>query len=324
MNRNNPNDSQYGSQKRSRPHNSTRNNTNAQLLPPRKSMKKAVMFNTDTVGNTAGTYMTTTTAGQPMGPNHSSNSSTTSRSSNETTYTSMTSPIILYKINLQANANARRTVLLLILLLSFYVLCWAPYNIFAWHHIYKTAGNSNETEPFLHRSLAIDFNVTDLSMMESTRSSLQRFIYIHHSLYLLSMMSMCFSFIFYFSLNKQARHEFSYFIDCLCPRCTRRLSDEQKRQKTQILGENIRRLHYDVRYQHYFAQNNPNLFVQPNGNQRVKTMRFNTHPVIIPPASTLLDRNKATMRSNSLNPRRKNATPQRASHPYGHCVERRS
>ena len=31
------------------------------------------------------------------------------------------------------------------------------------------------------------------------------------------MISMCFSFIFYFSLNKHARHEFSRFIGCICP-----------------------------------------------------------------------------------------------------------
>ena len=32
------------------------------------------------------------------------------------------------------------------------------------------------------------------------------------------MISMCFSFIFYFSLNKQARRELSRLFGCICPK----------------------------------------------------------------------------------------------------------
>ena len=163
---------------------------------------------------------TTTTLPARIIPNQSSNSSQSSRSSTGTNCTSPMSPIILYKINSQANANANRTVLLLVLLLSFYVFCWAPYNIYTWRHAHLYAQPSS--------SLNMKENSNMSSMNDSRRkfasfvsmsvnADLRRIIYVNYSLYLLSMVSMCFSFIFYFSLNKQARHEFSQFIGCLCP-----------------------------------------------------------------------------------------------------------
>ena len=97
------------------------------------------MFNTETIGSTTTTTMAHNRQSPPLhrNTNNSSNSSQSSRSSTGTSSTSITSPIVLYKINSQANANANRTVLLLVLLLSFYVFCWAPYNIYTWSHVYQ-------------------------------------------------------------------------------------------------------------------------------------------------------------------------------------------
>ena len=152
MKRYNTSDSQISLQKQRRISNQIISSRNQQLLQTKKvdgNNRRIVMFSSDTIRNTAGSGLTTITVpsgGQQVGLNQSSNSSGSSRSSNNTSLIQLTPPIILYKVNSQANANAKRTVLLLVLLLSFYVLCWAPYNIYTWTHAYQLiTANQNET-----------------------------------------------------------------------------------------------------------------------------------------------------------------------------------
>jgi hypothetical protein len=256
---------------------------NQQLLQPKTihtANRRMVTFNnTDTIRNTAGsgtTTMTTTAAAAAAvaaQPNNSSNSSASSRSSNGTSFVSIASPITFYKINSQANANAKRTVLLLVLLLSFYVLCWAPYNIYTWSHAYQLTINNRNSSLF-NRTLSTDFNENLTSLTDNLHSDLRRIIFINYSLYLLSMISMCFSFIFYFSLNKQARREFTSIIGCICPSFMNIWSRNQRknnhRKETQ---PNPRGLLYHTRYQHHYPMNN---------NQRIKTTKFKTHSTFVP------------------------------------------
>ena len=184
------------------------------LTKPKRLLRRPMMMTTTEIIPSTTTTIMPAIQSARINRNPSTNSSHSSRSSNGTNPSSTASRIILYKINSQANANANRTVLLLVLLLSFYVFCWAPYNIYTWRHAYLLTQSSMKME---NRSLT--------SMNESRRkfssnnfqSDLRRIIYINYSLYLLSMISMCFSFIFYFSLNKQARYELSRFIGCICP-----------------------------------------------------------------------------------------------------------
>jgi hypothetical protein len=208
------------------------------LLPKYSSRRRFILFNTETIGSSTTTTMA---AGQSAPMNNSSNSSQSSRSSTATSSTSTTSPIILYKINSQANANANRTVLLLVLLLSFYVFCWAPYNIHAWLHAYQITSSS----------LSNDSNETVATKTSSTNNlsaDLRRFIFLNYALYLLSMVSMCFSFVFYFSLNKHARREFSRFIGCICPRVIRRRSDQKKQKYPKQEKERSGRVQYRARF----------------------------------------------------------------------------
>ena len=208
------------------------------LQPKSSSHRRHNMFNTYTTGSTT----TTTMQSAPLNTNNSSNSSQSSRSS-----TVATLPIVLYKVNTQANANANRTVLLLVLLLSFYALCWAPYNIYTWHHAYKL-------------TLTNDFNRTKATFSTNDlNADLRRIIFLNYSLYLLSMISMCFSFIFYFSLNKQARQEFSRFIKCICPWVIRIRTGRKEQKRPEQNG----RLHYRTRFQNQYPYNNERLKVSP-------------------------------------------------------------
>jgi hypothetical protein len=295
---------------------------NQQLIQPKKpnrqtENRRLVMFNTDKKGNTAGTLMTTTTgAAQQVGKNNSSNTSASSHSSSGTGYTSLPSPIILYKINTQANANAKRTVLLLVLLLSFYVLCWAPYNIYTWHHAYQLAAD-DQNQKFFNRTVSYDFNLATTSLTDNLHANLRRIIFINYSLYLLSMISMCFSFIFYFSLNKQARHEFSHIIGCTCSRFTDLCKEKQGRNNPAQEYEGIRPLQYHKRYQHQYSQNNQILSSPQNNNNRVKTIKFNTHPMIVPPTPLLIDRQNNKKHVNSLPLTPEDALSKRTVLTYG-------
>jgi hypothetical protein len=287
-------ESQILVQKQRRIPNQTNLTRNQQLLQPKKiesKNRRIVLFNNnDTIRNTAGprttTTMTTTAAvaGQQIGTNNSSNSSGSSRSSNGTSYTSIASPITLYKVNTQANANAKRTVLLLVLLLSFYVLCWAPYNIYTWSHAYQLTINNQKNHLFNRTFLTTDFNETIKSFTDNLHSDLRRIIFINYSLYLLSMISMCFSFIFYFSLNKQARREFMVIIDCLCPWFIHLRNDNQRRSHLREKPASPRGIVYHARYQHNYPINNHPLSpIMDNNHQRMKTTKFKTHSVYVPP-----------------------------------------
>jgi hypothetical protein len=199
------------------------------LQPHISSNQRLILTNIETPGSTT----TTMPAIQPaqLNVNNSSNSSQSSRSSTRKTSTSVTSPIVLYKINSQANANANRTVLLLVLLLSFYVFCWAPYNIYTWYHAYQLTQSFHF--PYLMSTNNSNFEISK-NIRNNLNSYLRRFIYINYCLYLLSMISMCFSFIFYFSLNKQARREFSRFIGCICPWIIPKRNLKQRKQSRQF------------------------------------------------------------------------------------------
>ncbi|CAF1333136.1 unnamed protein product [Adineta steineri] len=242
-------------QKRSNKHN-VLSHEHLHLTPKQSSHRRLVLSNSETAGSTATTITMGAAQLTPLNsnPNNSSQSSQSSRSSTATSSTSISSPIILYQINSQANANANRTVLLLVLLLSFYVLCWAPYNIYTWHHVYQITPRSlsplNRTiNPFAVSSSSNEHNQTlSILTLNNRNTDLRRFIFINYSLYLLSMISMCFSFIFYFALNKQARQQFSHLIGCICPWTVSR-QNEQKRQNFLKEDHNaIRRLNYRGRY----------------------------------------------------------------------------
>jgi len=317
MKRTNTLDSQIIVQKQRQISNQTNLSHNQQLLQPKTRNTKngrIVMFNTDTNRKTVGTILTTATAvGQQIGTNNSSNSSGSSRSSNGTSSASTTSPIILYKINSQANANAKRTVLLLVLLLSFYVLCWAPYNIYTWSHVYQLTTN-HENESLFNRVL---FNQTIISLKDNLHADLRRIIFINYFLYLLSMVSMCFSFIFYFSLNKQARQELTSIIGCICPWFINLQNGKQKKNYERPSG-----LKYHSRYKHNYPNNN-NYILPPtqNNNHRLKTTKFKTHSTFVPPTSLLSNRQNNKKRINSLQTRIDNASPKRTVLTYGCHVQ---
>ena len=193
--------------------------------------QRVVMVNPELLAHQRGSSSTTTTSMMALPRtllskahlSPSSNSSQSSRSSS--TAHPPPSSIILYKINSQANANANRTVLLLVLLLSFYVFCWAPYNIYTWHHAYRLTPGALPSMPRLNHSSLLS---TPLSPGNNLQADLRRLIFLNYSLYLLSMVSMCFSFLFYFSLNKQAREEFSRLLGCLCPKIRLFKAEEQR------------------------------------------------------------------------------------------------
>jgi hypothetical protein len=237
------------------------------LKPKRSSHRHHMMTNTETLGST----ITTTAAVQspPLNPNNSSNSSQSSRSSTGTSSTSITSPIVLYKINSEANANANRTVLLLVLLLSFYVFCWAPYNIYTWLHAYELTQLSYRSK----NNLTSFYILNQTISKNNLNADLRRIIYINYSLYLLSMISMCFSFIFYFSLNKQARHEFSRFIGCICPWIIPIRNEKKQRRK---YPKEPRQLQYRTRFQNQHVYNNDRIKKSPSSllDDRYKHMNY--------------------------------------------------
>lgn len=226
-----------------------RKNSSPELVflaePKRFLCRPMMMTTTEILPSTTTTIMPTIRSAR-INRHSSLNSSRSSRSSNGTNPSSTsTSRIILYKINSQANANANRTVLLLVLLLSFYVFCWAPYNIYTWRYAYLLTRSSLKMD---NRSLTLlneSHRTFPLFSSNNFQSDLRRIIYVNYSLYLLSMISMCFSFIFYFSLNKQARYELSRFIGCICP-WRKSIQQEKIRQKPY----HHRPYHYSHRMKH--------------------------------------------------------------------------
>ena len=228
------------------------------LLQPKRSLQRRfIMFNTETIGSTTTTTMAHNGQSPPLhtNMNNSSNSSQSSRSSTATSSASITSPLVLYKINSQANANANRAVLLLVLLLSFYVFCWAPHNVYTWHRAYK-----------LTQSPLSNHTTNNSSDTNNVNDELRRFIFINYSLYLLSTISMCFSFIFYFALNKQARNELSRFMGCICPGFIH-IRTKQKKGKKERTG----RIHYRTRYQ------NPSPYKQDRNHASPPSLRNNRY-----------------------------------------------
>ena len=206
------------------------------FIKSKSSDRRPMTMNTDTLVSPTGSTTATSTITASMvavrsrlakvGQKSSSNSSHSSRSSTATANTSksLAPSLAFYKSNSQANSNANRTVLLLVLLLSFYVCCWAPYNVYTWHHAYRLTHPSNIDDPIVsyilqkNDSSSHDHTIEIMSSLSNRHADLRRIIFMNYFLYLLSMISMCFSFIFYFCLNKQARHQFSRSMACLCPR----------------------------------------------------------------------------------------------------------
>ncbi|CAF3726032.1 unnamed protein product [Rotaria sordida] len=232
-------------------------------LPPTSSFnRRFITINTDTISpltTTTGTIAAAQLA--RLNQNNSSNSSQSSRSSSATAAcsTTITPPIVLYKINSQANANANRTVLLLVLLLSFYVFCWAPYSIYTWHHAYKLTQSSTLNSKINNQTSITLFNINQ-TITNNLNADLRRIIFINYALYLLSMISMCFSFIFYFLLNKQARREFSRFIRCICPWIIHIPNKQQRQQFLRQEQNRSKQLQYRKRNQNNY----------PNKTERMK------------------------------------------------------
>ena len=272
------------------------------IVAEKHSNRQPFPSNTRTVPNTAGTVMTMSTsaaARQQVVRHNSSNSSASVRSYTGTVATTLPSPIILYKINSQANANANRTVLLLVSLLSFYVLCWAPYNVYTWHHVYQLTANTHQ-HPLANRSIFADLNQTQTPYLHS---DLRRIILINYSLYLLSMISMCFSFIFYFSLNKQARHHLSRLVSNLCS-CFVGKRNELRRETfpTPEHGK-AKRLQYKAKLQVPAPKNKPAPSPPVNSNQRMKTTKFDEHPIVVATNPLDVDAKKPRKRSDSAQSR---------------------
>jgi len=250
--------------KRNHLHSEAKLTKQTSLSTKKSSHRRVILSNTETLHSTS---MTLTLAhGAPLNP---INSSQSSRSSTGTSSTSLVSPIVLYKINSQANANANRTVLLLVLLLSSYVFCWAPFNIYSWIHAYQLTQSNPTMTPRLS-------NQTDWKQYSSNlQADLRRIIYVHYSLYLLSMISMCFSFIFYFLLNKQARLELSRMIGCICPWIIQFENDRSKRI------EQPKQVQYRTRFANGNSMRKPSLShvdqrgrKYPNGTQKRTVINY--------------------------------------------------
>jgi hypothetical protein len=272
------------------------------IVTEKHSNRHPFTSNTGTLPNTAGTVMTistSATARHQVVRHNSSNSSASLRSYTGTIATTLPPPIILYKVNSQANANANRTVLLLVSLLSFYVLCWAPHNVYTWHHAYLLTANTHQ-QSVANRSIFSDLNQTQSTYLHS---DLRRIILINYSLYLLSMISMCFSFIFYFSLNKQARHHLSRLVGRLCP-CFMGKRNELRREAfpTPQHGK-AKRLQYKAKHQVPAAKNKPTASPPANPNQRMKTTKFDAHPIVVATNPLDIDGKKPRKRSGSAQSR---------------------
>jgi hypothetical protein len=76
---------------------------------------------------------------------------------------------------------------------------------------------------------------------------------------------MCFSFIFYFSLNKQARQEFSRFTGCVCPQINYSKNQKQRQRQNYPQKEQnkSRQLQYRIRYQNQYPYINERIKVSP-------------------------------------------------------------
>ncbi|CAF0776553.1 unnamed protein product [Rotaria sp. Silwood1] len=253
--------------------------------------RNIAMSNNDAIINAVDAINISTAAGQRTGKHNSSSSSASSRSTTRTGFTSPVSPASHYANSTRANANAKRTVFLLVLLLSFYVLCWAPYNIYTWHHAYQlTTKTQNQT--LSNRTLRFDFNQTIVSSTYNLHADLRRFIFINYSLYLLSMISMCFSFIFYFSLNKQARHEFSRMIACSCPRIFVNHYKTQRQQYPRQEYIGARCLQYHAKYENNYQQNNQRVLCPQNNHEQVQSMKVQLYLTLTPPSPILEQNNE--------------------------------
>ena len=296
------------------------------LTHAKNSHRRVVIFNMGTTPNTAGTMMTASTsapAGQPTPgdtPRYS-NGSMVSRSSGGAIPVSPASPIIFYKINSQANANANRTVLLLVLLLSFYVLCWAPYNIYTWRHAYQMTANS-PNHSTANRSVLNESNQSSiLASLHNFHSDLRRFIFINYALYLLSMISMCFSFIFYFSLNKQARRELSRLFGCICPKIVDVRRDKRRETFLKANAGRMKSSKAPIRQQQRYLANEQILMPHSHNGQRTKTTKFNNHPVKIPPNPLLINSQNYIKYASALQIRVGHTSPKRSGLNYGCQVE---
>jgi hypothetical protein len=248
-----------------------------------KDLRRTVpTFKMGMAGNLTGTIITTSITGVmatpkvPLDLRNSSNGSSTSRSSAGAGAASFNSPMTLYKVNSQANANANRTVVLLVLLLSFYVLCWAPYNLYTWKHAYEVADRyqKNATSNVNQTSLFLLNQTASSTFSSNNHSDLRRIIFVNYTLYLLSMISMCFSFIFYFTLNKQARRELRRMAGCIFPCCIfdHRLEDKSRFQKAD--ARRMKLLHGSTP-----AKTNQYVFSPFSyRNSKVKAIKFNNYP----------------------------------------------
>ncbi|CAF3365090.1 unnamed protein product [Rotaria socialis] len=144
-----------------------------------------LMSNVARVANPMGTLTSSNTTDQHAGLNATANLGTLHRSSTpRTSFAPTSSPIILYANNTRANANVKRTVFLLVSLFTFYVLCWAPYNIYTWRHAYQLTTKPRH-QMLSNRTLSSDFNQTTVPLTYNLHADLRRFILliIHYIFY---------------------------------------------------------------------------------------------------------------------------------------------
>ncbi|CAF1129626.1 unnamed protein product [Didymodactylos carnosus] len=214
------------------------------------------MHNTTTETRpTKGTTNTTNSPTSPTAQSSASSGSSTTTNTNSSIHVSR--PIVIYKLNSQACANARKTVILLVTLLTFYVCCWAPSNIYTWIHTYQLIETEKKTT-FSIKNLTNNHDIStsnytslinNLPKSTSFHSNLKRMILINYSLYFLSVISMWFSFIFYFTLNKQARLELKRLLSFTIYCGSRRKQPKHRYQQQQYLP--VIKYNYTINHYNY-------------------------------------------------------------------------
>ena len=170
---------------------------------------------------------------------------------------------------------------------------------------------------YFNRTFSTNVNETKSSLTDNLHADLRRIIFINYSLYLLSMVSMCFSFIFYFSLNKQARREFTWFIGCVCPWLNNINDRHPNRNYSKTRNQKPKGLLYHTRYQHHHPPYNNIQSGTQNNNHRLKTTKFKTHATFVASSSLLANRQNIIKNVNPLQPEIAKILPKRTLFPFG-------
>ncbi|CAF2920430.1 unnamed protein product [Rotaria sp. Silwood2] len=102
---------------------------------------------------------------------------------------------------------------------------------------------------------------------------------------------MCFSFIFYFLLNKQARREFAHFMRCFCPWIIHIPNKEQRQQFLRQEQTRSRQLKYRKRIQNQYPYKTERIKIsQPSLiNDRYNHIKRVNSPQNVTPKRTVLN-----------------------------------